>query len=199
MKRVFDAYDKDRKNSDIRELIVSDLKKQKQGLLEMDNDIVATLPMVLDKSEGSKGSAESGDKTTTQYPFSGYKMEKYVDTDIFKSHTRMEFFKAFHEEDFHLLSSIYRRIQLYEELNLIGLHEKISDKIQHYTDVVYEIMKETDTETLLERLDRIEYNVKNYYSDIHSTLETLHEESNVVIPMINKLIQNIEMKYDVIF
>ena len=123
LNRAIKVYDDNRKFRDIRNLIISDLKKQIRPLQLLLKNIDSLLPYFDNFFVRPLTQEEMKHSFTHNYGFQ---------TDTFKSHSRMEFFKSFKEEDFQQLMNIYNSIKIFETVNLFKNKEVFHKEYNNY-------------------------------------------------------------------
>lgn len=117
LNRAFAAYDRSKKQDDIRKLIVSDLRAQYGPLEQLHEDLQILVPSLV------YGYEQKEDE------FLKFQIDYTINTDVFNSHSKMEYFKAFSVDDFYLLMSIYRRMKLYEEFRITEVIPELGNSI----------------------------------------------------------------------
>jgi len=151
LNRFVKIQDDKKKYKDIRTLIISDLKKQKLSIGALLDDIHNILPYFMKIMSNDVPPEEM---------YHQFMMVYGIQTDTFKSQTRMDFFKSFNDDDFHKLMNIYNSIKLLETVNLLAMkndflkeyNKLVGKTLEEIDDIQYshvEYLNQTDVEKLL--------------------------------------------------
>lgn len=163
LNRFIVVYEKHQKNRNIRNLILSDLRAQKQLLKFLKEDIERFLPtMVYGYSSSEKVR---------------FLANRNINTDVIKSQSRLDLFKAFKEFNFQRLMRIERNIKVCEEVNLFDLN-----KMMYYEG--NKLIKELDDKP------NALSNVQAFHENEQNRLRTVCVNIDDTIQMINKLIES---------
>ncbi|GGK80647.1 hypothetical protein GCM10011405_30510 [Rufibacter glacialis] len=108
-----------------------------------------------------------------------FTLNRGLQTDTFKSQTRMDFFKSFDEDDFHILMEIYFAIRILENVNPLNLKNAL---IQKHAEMVKE--------------GKEPWIIENYVGGEFNMLRGYETGASKATSQINQLIENAASKYN---
>jgi len=186
LNRLLKYIDDSRRYKKIRELIVSDLRIQLHSLSILAGDLYTLLPLfqIFDEDYTPKG----------QRNLYRITLNVGLQTDTFKSQTRLDFFKAFNESDFQDLMFIYSSIKTFEQIDLLKIKDDFLNEYARYDK------DEIANENTPEKKDtHLEATVKSLCMSNKNKLYGYLEGINGTDQRINKLINDSLVNYDTYF